>query len=185
MQKVKAYLQNTYHLTGYQAAQVIFLFKTLLSEFSKMLIMGILFYGHWGEYCFALLIMLFLRSTTGGIHFDTYIGCLCMSIAYVGLSVLILPLLTLTAPTKITILLLSGIICFLIGPVPSKYRPALPKNRKNALRLLSAGFILLYTLLTLVFPNIAILDIGFFIIILHSLQLLIAKIRKKGEPKND
>ncbi len=185
MEKVKAHLKETYHLTGYQAAQVIFLFKSLFSEFSKMLIMGVLFHKHLPEYFFALFVMLFLRCTTGGIHFYTYWGCLLMSVSYVGLSILVLPWIPVALPIKIILLIGAMITCFIIGPIASKYRPEAPKKQINRFRFISAGFILLYTIFMIIFPQADILNIGFWVIIMHSLQLIVAKILKKGAMKHD
>lgn len=185
MDKVKTHLKETYHLTGYQAAQVIFLFKSLFSEFSKMLIMGILFHQHLPEYFFALFVMLFLRCTTGGIHFYTYWGCLLMSISYVGSSILVLPWIPLVLPIKVAFLIGAMNTCFIIGPIASKYRPEAPQKQITRFRILSSGFILLYTIVMTIFPQVAILNIGFWVIIMHSLQLIVAKILKKGAKKND
>lgn len=185
MDKVKAHLKETYHLTGYQAAQVIFLFKSIFSELSKMLIMGILFHRHLPEYFFALFVMLFLRCTTGGIHFYTYWGCLLMSVSYVGLSILVLPWIPVFFPIKIVLLLASMATCFIIGPIASKYRPQAPSKQIMRFRILSAAFILLYTIIMIIFPQVSLLNIGFWVIIMHSLQLIVAKILKKGAKKND
>lgn len=185
MDKVKEHLKDTYHLTSYQAAQVIFLFKSLFSEFSKMLIMGILFHRHLPEYFFALFVMLFLRCTTGGIHFYTYWGCLLMSVSYVGLSILILPLIPVPFPIKIGLLLFAMLTCFIIGPIASKYRPTAPEKQIRKFRILSAAFILLYTIVMVIFPHVALLNVGFWVIIMHSAQLIVAKILKKGAHKND
>ena len=49
MKTIKKHLQETYHLSNYQIAQLIFLFKTTISELSKIIIMGILFYNRLGS----------------------------------------------------------------------------------------------------------------------------------------
>ena len=43
MKNLNIYLTGKCHLSNYQAAQVVFLLKTILSELSKLLIMAILF----------------------------------------------------------------------------------------------------------------------------------------------
>lgn len=179
MDKVKNHLKDTYHLTGYQAAQVIFLFKSLFSEFSKMLIMGLLFHRHLPEYFFALLVMLFLRCTTGGIHFYTYLGCLLMSVGYVALSILVLPLIPMAFSLKIGLLVWAMLTCLIIGPVASKYRPVAPEKQIKKFRILSAAFIWLYTVIMIIFPHVALLTVGFWVIIMHSIQLIAAKIFKE------
>ena len=76
------YLRNKYHISNYQISQIFFLFKTLASEMSKIIIMGFLFSNQLSHYIYALFIMLFLRCTTGGLHFYTYTQCLIASIFY-------------------------------------------------------------------------------------------------------
>lgn len=185
MDKVKTYLKDTYQLTGYQATCVIFFFKSTFSEVSKTLIMALLFHNHLPEYFFALFIMLFLRCSTGGIHFYTYWGCLLMSICYMAFSIVLLPMLRLPLPIQVIMLVLSMITCYCIGPVVSKYRKEATPERKLHFRLIASGFILVYTILLMFFPKVELLYVGFWVIITHSLQLIVAKIRKKGEKEND
>lgn len=181
MKTIKKHLQETYHLSNYQIAQLIFLFKTTISELSKIIIMGILFYNQLGSYVFALFVMLFLRCSTGGLHFYTYIGCLSTSIIYMWLAVLVFPSISLPAFIRLPLLLTCIVSCYIIGPVVSKYRP------KPSTRLFVRGrnttclFIFVYALVQYIIPDTPILRAGLWVIILHSLQLAIAKIRKKGE----
>lgn len=181
MEYVKTVMKNKYDLSNYQIAQLGFLFKSLFSEFSKMLIMGILFHDKLPDYFFALFIMLFLRCTMGGLHFYTYAGCLMTSILYVWLSIFPLPSILLPQYLQIILLLFCILICNYIGPITSKYRPVeCEKHFANCKRFITK-FIFFYTLLLYIIPNNRYLYIGFWVIILHSLQLIVAKIRKKGE----
>lgn len=183
MDKLKGHLRNKYNLTNYQIAQIIFLFKTLLSELSKMVIMGLLFHKHFFVYCFALFVMVFLRTTTGGLHFYTYWGCLFMSMAYMGLSVVILPMLSIPLPIKLCMLICAIIICYIIGPITSKYRPANPPKQIRTLQKICIFFIFIYSITLYIVPENPYLTTGFWVIILHSLQLIAGKIKKKGDTK--
>lgn len=178
---VKKYLKEKYQISKYQIAQIEFLFKTLSSELSKMLIMGIIFHNQLTLYLFALLIMLFLRCTTGGLHFYTYWGCLICSIIYVGLVLLILPFINLPTYLKLLLLLICIFICNRVGPVVSKYRPTPSKELYTHGTKATCMFIFIYSLVLYIIPENKHLTVGFWIIILHSLQLIVAKIRKKGE----
>lgn len=185
MDKVKTYLKDKYQLTGYQAACVIFFFKSTFSEVSKTLIMALLFHRYLPEYFFALFVMLFLRCSTGGIHFYTYLGCLLMSISYMAFSIVLLPMLQLPLPIQIILLILAMLVCFCIGPVVSKYRKEAAPDKKLRFRLIASGFIFIYTLILMFFPKVELLHVGFWVIITHSLQLIVAKIQKKGDKEND
>lgn len=179
MKTLRQLLKEKYNLNNYQIAQLSFLFKTLSSEMSKMFIMGIIFHKHLPLYFFALFIMLILRCTTGGLHFYTYMGCLITSIVYMGISIWILPNVILPTNVKILFLLLCIITCNYVGPVPSKYRPLYSKKQVKTYKTIASIFIFLFTLILYITPESPYFTVGFWIIILHSLQLIIAKLRRK------
>ncbi len=181
MNQIKIYLRNTYHLSNYQIAQIFFLFKTMASEISKILLMGILFHDRIPLYLFALVIMICLRSVMGGLHFYTYIGCLLTSILYIWLALYLLPQLAIPKYAQIVSLLLCSLICYRVGPIISKYRPAECEKQFHKCTRFACCFILFYTIIIWIMPESPYLMVGFWVIILHSLQLIIAKIRKKGE----
>lgn len=180
MELIKKHLKEKYQLSNYQIAQIAFLFKTLLSELSKMIIMGILFHKQLTLYLFGLFVMLFLRCSTGGLHFYTYWGCLASSTIYIGLALLVFPPIMLPISLKLVLLLLCIFICNFVGPVVSKYRPTPSKELYTRGKNTTCMFIFLYSLVLFIIPENEYLTVGFWIIILHSLQLIVAKIRKKG-----
>lgn len=180
MENIKEHIKNTYNLSNYQLAQLIFLVKTLSSEISKILIMGIIFHKHLSLYLFALFIMLCLRCSTGGLHFYTYAGCLLASTLYLGTALIPLPYISLSRWIQILLLLGCILICYTVGPVTSKYRPAFSSKHKKHCKLTSCILIFFYTIILYIMPENIYLVIGFWIIILHSLQLIVAKIQKKG-----
>lgn len=183
MESIRQYLRTVHHLSSYQIAQIFFLFKALGSEFSKMLIMGILFHDRFLEYLFALGIMLCLRCSTGGLHFYTYLGCLATSVLYLWLSLYVMPLFCAPTYVYLCILLFCIPVCYLVGPVTSKYRPPLAPAKYRYCRNFICAFIFIYALLLYIIPQNAYIHIGFGVIILHTLQLIVARIRKKGEKK--
>ena len=62
MNNFKANIKQKYNISNYQAEQIIFVIKSLGSELSKMLIMGILFRNEILLFLFQLIFMCFLRS---------------------------------------------------------------------------------------------------------------------------
>lgn len=177
---IKKYLREKHHLSNYEIAQIEFLFKTVSSELSKMIIMGILFHKYLGLYLFALCVMLYLRSTTGGVHFYTYIGCLTASILYIGLAAILLRNIVLPVYLQLISLFLCILTCYWVGPMVSKYRQEPPPQKFRQCRNITCTGIFIYALITYIIPENQFITVGFWIIILHSLQLLTAKIRKKG-----
>lgn len=183
MVPVKTILKEKYGLSFYQADQVFFVCKTLGSEFSKLLIMGILFQNRLSYYFFSLLVMLVLRCLIGGLHFYNYWACLVSSILYLLCAIYVLP--NINIPSHLQLIALSACIgvCYLIGPIASKYRPnACRKNFKRNANL-ACKFIFFYALLLYIIPENNYSIVGFWVIILHSLQLLAAKIYERRQIK--
>lgn len=160
---------------------IIKLILGILSELSKLLIMAILFRRQIIYYLFGLLVMIFLRCTMGGLHFYRYSQCLLASIIYIWLSIIVMPHILIYKYVEIILMIFSILICYYIGPLPSKYRPQYSKQYLTKMRLFTSKFIFLYTLILYIIPRSKFLSVGFWIIILHSLQLVIAKILSKGE----
>lgn len=53
------YIQRKYRYSNYQIAQLDFLLKTIFSELSKMIIMGIIFYRYFPQYIYLLYALCF------------------------------------------------------------------------------------------------------------------------------
>lgn len=85
MDRIKIYIKDKYGLSNYQMAQLTFVIKSTSSELSKILLMGIAFQNHLKLYIFLLIIMCFLRTFSGGLHFYTYKKCLLASTTYMGI----------------------------------------------------------------------------------------------------
>lgn len=180
MNTYKQLLKDKYHLTNYQIAQLVFLTKTFVSETSKILIMGMIFHKYLKQYLFALVIMLVLRCFSGGVHFDTYPSCLLASILFLWTALILLPDVSIIIYLKILLLLISLFACHFIGPITSKYRPAYSKEFIRNCKYRISIFIFLYALLTYIIPDSQYLTVGFWVIVLHTSQLIFAKFVKKG-----
>ncbi len=181
MNRIKEYIKDKYGLSNYQVAQLAFVFKTASSELSKILIMGIIFHEHIKLYAFLLTIMCFLRTFSGGVHFSTYNKCLLGSTLYIGSIIYIFTQITLPSYIQLLILILCIIACYAIGPVLSKYRTQFPERQLYVCRNITCFTIFIYTIIMYILPENSYFTAGFWMIILHSLQLYVAKIRKKGE----
>lgn len=181
MNRIKEYIKDKYGLSNYQVAQLAFVFKTTSSELSKILIMGIVFHNHLKLYTFLLIIMCSLRTFSGGLHFYTYKGCLLASTVYIGVIIFMLSKISLPLYALLLLLTLCSISCYKIGPVLSKYRTHFPKKQLYFCRNITCLTIFIYTLILYIIPENPYLTAGFWMIILHSLQLFVAKIRKKGD----
>lgn len=177
---MKQLLKTYYEFSDYQIAQLEYLFKTILSEISKMLLMGILFRHELDLYIISLLALCFLRTSTGGLHCKTYLTCLLSSMLFMIIAIRILPLIPVLPVIKITLLLPCIIINYWVGPVTSDVHLPLTEDIIRSGRLRATFLVILFIVTMLIISESKYTISIFWIIIIHTLQLVIAKIRKKG-----
>ena len=127
--------------------------------------------------------MLCLRCSTGGLHFYTYFGCLATSVLYLWLSLYVMPLFYAPTYVYLCIMALCIFVCYIVGPITSKYRPPSTPQKDRRYKNFICAFLSIYAIILYFVPENNYIHIGFGIIILHTLQLLIAKIQKKGAIK--
>lgn len=184
MELLSKLMKQNEQISEKQKKMAIYHLKCWLYDGSKFLIFLVFFYfiERLDMYLYAFIILLPLRLNTGGLHFKHYWSCLLFSFGYM-LTVTI-PLADIRLPYGVSILLLflCVIINGSIGPICSASRPALPQQEIMKFRQKGALFTCYDTLLTMLFWNTNLAPVGFWTIILHSLQLVIGNIRmKRGE----
>lgn len=180
---MKEMLKTYYQLTDLQIRQLDFLRKTLLSEISKLLIMGFLFRKQLDVYCISVLALCLLRTSTGGLHCKTYFRCLLSSIAYMTVCLVLLSPIIVSLPVKAGLLLVCASINYMVGPVTSDVHLPLKPAQIQKGRIQAAVLILFFLVTMCIMPeNIYMIPV-FWIVIIHTLQLIAAKIRKKGVKK--
>lgn len=176
MKSLELYLQGLKKYSNYQIKQIIYLFKTISSDISKVIILGFIFWNHLYPYLAALTLLFLLRSFSGGMHFDTYLGCLATTAGYFILSIIVLPPIYIPLTAKILLLVVCMIICDRLGPITSKYRPPLSSPKIILCRNITLSLIFLFIVLLYIIPDSPYMTVGFWVIILHSLQLAFAKL---------
>ena len=175
-------LKEQYEFSDYQIAQLGFLGKTLASEFSKLLIMGIIFREKLGMYLFAVSIMILLRTSTGGLHCKKYITCFLVSFSYMFLSLTILPDVPLNKVFQLLLLFICMLCNYFVGPVTSTVHMPLGDSLVKRVRIQSFLIIFFYLTITYIIPENPYTVAGFWVIILHTLQLSAARLLRKGDP---
>ena len=181
MQIISNYLDTIPNLSSYDKAKLNYFFSCILYEGSKILLFLVFFAmtQHVKGFLYSVLILLPLRIISGGLHFKHYLSCLAFSFAYFYL--VTIPLKTIMPCFEATLIILS--ICILtnykIGPIISHSRPVLSQEKISQ----SKFYILIATvydlILTALFFETQLAPVGFWTIVLHSVQLIIAKFAKK------
>lgn len=175
-------LKEQYEFSDYQIAQLEYLAKTLVSEFSKLLIMGIIFSNVLGIYIFAVSVMLLLRTATGGLHCKKYLSCFLVSFSYMFLSLIVLPCIPVNKVFQLIFLFICMLGNYYIGPVTSTVHAPLRDQLVKRVKLQAFLIIFFYLTITYIIPESPYTIAGFWVIILHTLQLVAARITKKGDP---
>lgn len=138
-----------------------------------------LFFGLTGmlnEFLFALVILLLIRPYSGGIHFDSFMGCFLFTIGFFILNVAILPSLHYLNNPSIfmAIFPISSLIIYLYSPMPSKHRPINNKKIKYKYKYIATfSAVTIYLSLLVIDINPEFRAIGLFTINLQAIQLLI------------
>ena len=119
------YLQENFGYSDFQIGQIRYAVVSILSEISKIIIMGIFFsYIHYfPQYLVAIAVLLTLRTCTGGLHFKHYFSCFLVSLGIIFAGVCVLPLIPVARPLYFILLLGCIIVNYFLAPIVSSYRP--------------------------------------------------------------
>lgn len=176
-------LQSEFGYSDIEVSQIKYVIDSVSSEFSKLFIMGIIFLllNHFPEYITSVVVLLCVRTNSGGLHFKHYFSCLLFSFLLLILSIIIIPsLLAVSKPFMLINLVFCIIISFLLEPVRNIYRPASDKKLLKMCHLNTFKYIFIFLLITYVLPLNPLIIAGFWTINLQMLQLIAANIIKKG-----
>jgi len=175
-------LKTQYEFNEFQIKQLRYVWKTFSSEFSKLFIMGLVFHRHLGLYLFTIILMMLLRSATGGLHCRGYLPCLLASLSYMGLALVVLPHIPVDKPIQMILLFFCILFNYYIGPVTSAVHRPLSEKTTGRVRIQAFIVIFFYLTITYIVPENLYITTGFWVIILHTAQLIAAKLLKmKGE----
>lgn len=172
-------IKKNYGFTDYQIAQLRFFFLTMFSEISKLLLIGICFWDVPLLFLWTIFIFQILRSSCGGLHCKTYWSCFFVSLGYMVLAIRILPVFTMDKVLQMITLLICIIITYHIGPLTSVLHPVLSDSVCRNLRNKSFLIIFLYLIILYILPENSYIVTGYWVIILNTCQLILAKILKK------
>lgn len=185
MRVISNYLDTVPDLSTTDKAKLNYFFSCIIYEGSKLLLFLIFFiltYRIKG-FLYSMIILLPLRIISGGLHFKHYLSCLAFSFGY--FYVVNVPLMGMMPSLGVTLIILCActLINYRIGPITSDSRPALAPQEIQKGRLHIFIATVYDTILTALFYDTSLAPIGFWTIVLHSLQLIIATLRKKRGEK--
>ncbi len=178
---IHSYLHNTLGYTNYEIAKIKFIVFTILSEISKLMLIGLFFFysKKLTVFIMAAFVLCLLRISTGGLHFKHYLSCFLASFSIFFIGVSELNGIQFTKFVQLITLLLCIIINYYCAPVVSSFRPIpdgikIQRAKKQSITIITAFSIILY-----IFPQNQYVNVGFWMIILQTIQLFAAKILKR------
>lgn len=184
MRVISDYLDTIPDISASDKAKLNYFFSCIIYEGSKI-ILFLLFFAltqRLKGFLYSMIILLPLRIISGGLHFKHYLSCLAFSFGYFYLVNVLLSGLMPSYSITLVVLCICIFINYYIGPITSDSRPVLSAEdiKRGKLHIVIAT--VYDTLLTALFYETELAPIGFWTIVLHSVQLIIAKLRKnRGE----
>ena len=156
--------------------------KLLVSESVKFLILLFiaLSLGYADEMLVATIVLLSIRSNSGGLHFSHFFSCLAFTTAFyaavIGLAQHPLP------PKLFSLGLVLALGVFaLVGPITSLMRPRLQPQDVQHYSKRVIFLLLIYSSILILFETLPYRNVIYWVIVLQIFQLLCARIARKGE----
>ena len=164
----------------YEKSILFFFIKGTLSDLSKALIFFLFFYffGLHKEYLWGLFFLISFRTYSGGIHCKTYINCLLLSLVILSSGILLSINYFFSKITSIIISVICEIIIILLTPIQATTRPPLSPKQKQKAKVQESVIIVAFIFIILFFKTNSVTNIGVWMLILHTIQLIVAKIRR-------
>lgn len=181
------YLHNTLGYTNYEIAQMQYFISSVFSEISKMILIGTFFLLIDRLFLFipAALTLCCLRICTGGLHFKHYLSCLAISFAIFFIDICILNEFTLLKPIQLLLLCICIVINYTCAPVVSIFRPVPNGTQIQRAKKHSFWLITVYCIIVFILPTSSYINVGFWMIMLQSIELSTAKMLKRRFNKNE
>jgi len=160
-----------------EKAMIRYSLEVVMNTFIKLfgVFIAFLLIGKSMAFLYILVCVIGLRSFSGGLHFESFLGCLAFTLFY------FLGTLTLSQllPTKEALIYITCFFAFgitlLLAPVISPKRPKYSHKKIRRFKIASLIFIILYLGTYRVVGNHTFFEITLWGLILHILQLIIGK----------
>ena len=175
-------VQNEFEYTDYQMKLIRYALTSILYDVSKALIFLVYFAwtGRVLEYFCALVPMVLLRNKTGGLHMRTYWSCFFFTFVYLEAAITLLPaLITIHELLVYPILAICAVINYKIGNITLKRKPMPGEELAKKLKVQSFQVVGLVGVIYFIFQGASVLNVSFWVVVLHTIQLTITKIIKE------
>lgn len=182
-------IQLEYNLSDRQRKLLQFSFIGLIYDITKLVLLFIFFacIHQITAFIFNVFLLIVLRTNQGGLHLRHYTTCFIFSFLYLFLSICVLPLLIpeIPQPLGLCIIFLCMLINYIAGPQKNIKIYTELKNPENVLKSKMKSFIVctVYMIAFFIFPNVILMQQGMWMILLHTMQIVIVIIKNKRKEK--
>ena len=176
MSKLDTLSQCTETNDSIATVKVRYALEILKNETIKLVVLLAIFFllkCFWA-FLFALIMLLPLRSFSGGMHMKTNIGCFTYSLAFFFISIKLLPLLSIAIWQLISFLIASVLTIAVLSPVASFKRPIRTEKRRISLKTKTWICLAAESAILIVLLEAALKDyfvIGVWVVTLQAIQL--------------
>lgn len=172
--KFVSYVGTQIELSETDKEKITFVLASILSDFSKFLLIFLFFlpFGYGISFLQAFALTSLLRAIAGGFHFNTYWSCFGYSFLYYFVSIVVSNYFTIIHMPIFAVI--SSMIILTLSPMPSAQRVKIMKLSNGKAKLFT--LVVLIPLLLLGFGTGEQLSrMSFAIIILQALQMIVLK----------
>lgn len=171
---------TTTNLNKREKALLLFYLKGTLSDLSKALIFFFIFFilGLHKEFICGLFFFIIFRIYSGGIHCKTYLLCLILSLLLLSSGILLGSLLFLPKPISISCSVVCGFITCLLTPIQASTRPTPSREFIKSVKIKETVIIISFIILQFMTTANKSINIGFWLLVIHTMQLYVAYKRR-------
>lgn len=184
-------IQIEYNLSDRQRKLLQFSFIGLIYDITKFVLLFIFFacIHQITAFIFNIFLLMVLRTNQGGLHLKHYTTCFIFSFLYLFLSICVLPMLIpeVPQPLGLCIIFLCILINYIAGPQKNIKIYTELKNPENILKskIKTSLICTIYMIVFFIFSNNILIQQGMWMIVLHTMQIVIVILKKERRTSNE
>ncbi|CDD34129.1 accessory gene regulator B [Roseburia sp. CAG:309] len=180
--KLKNYLQTQFHFSSLEADRILYGFESIVSEAVKFVILFFIALplGYADEMLVATIVLLSIRSNSGGLHFSHFFSCLAFTVVFYTAAIGLAQYPLSSKFLSLGLILTLGVFAW-VGPITSIMRPRLQTKDVQRYSRRVIFLLLIYSSILITFETLPYRNVIYWVIVLQIFQLLCARIARKGE----
>lgn len=181
--KLHKYFESKYNLSHLDSLKLKYSMEIIFNDLSKLAILFILFSiaGYALDFVYSVISLLMIRPFTGGLHFKSYTQCILFTGIFFTLSILLKNHVIITQYIYFLVFTFSVLIIMMFAPIIGDNRPTYSKKKLYQFKLTGLIILILHLIVYLHNKNHPYIINSIWVIVLQSIQILIARGIKRYE----